>query len=69
MLPEEGSSENLRHKRRKGGASVVMEKAPMVSAVSEAAGKERKKKGHQRERSWGGNKLWEGDGEGGCGDR
>eukprot|EP00731_Ephydatia_muelleri_P032795 Em0024g339a len=62
MLPEEGSSENLRHKRRKGGASVVMEKAPMVSAVSEAAGKERKKKGHQRERSWGGNKLWEGDG-------
>ncbi|KAL5510511.1 hypothetical protein EMCRGX_G006070 [Ephydatia muelleri] len=38
-----------------------MEKAPMVSAVSEAAGKERKKKGHQRERSWGGNKLWEGD--------
>eukprot|EP00731_Ephydatia_muelleri_P032784 Em0024g328a len=62
MLPEEGSSENLRQEKRKGGASVVMEKAPMVSAVSEAAGKERKKKGHQRERSWGGNKLWEGDG-------
>ena len=48
---------------------MVMEKAPMVSAVSEAAGKERKKKGHQRERSWGGNKLWEGDGEGECSDR
>ena len=47
---------------------MVMEKAPMVSAVSEAAGKERKK-GHQRERSWGGNKLWEGDGEGECSDR
>ena len=28
--------------------------APMVSAMSEAAGKERKKMGHQRERSWGG---------------
>eukprot|EP00731_Ephydatia_muelleri_P032685 Em0024g229a len=67
ILSEGGSSENLRQGRRKGGEkgenrnSVVMEKAPMVSAVSEAAGKERKKKGHQRERSWGGNKLWEGD--------
>ena len=37
---------------------MVMEKAPMVSAVSDAAGKERKK-GRQRERSWGGSKLWE----------
>ncbi|KAL5510501.1 hypothetical protein EMCRGX_G006058 [Ephydatia muelleri] len=69
ILSEGGSSENLRQGRRKGGEkgenrnSVVMEKAPMVSAVSEAAGKERKKKGHQRERSWGGNKLWEGDGK------
>ena len=74
ILSEGGSSENLRQGRRKGGEkgenrnSVVMEKAPMVSAVSEAAGKERKKKGHQRERSWGGNKLWEGDGEGECSD-
>ncbi|KAL5509121.1 hypothetical protein EMCRGX_G004415 [Ephydatia muelleri] len=68
MLLEGGSSENLRQGRRKAGEKwenrnsvVMMEKAPMVSAVSEAAGKERKKKGHQRERSWGGNKLWEGD--------
>ena len=65
ILSEGGSSENLRQGRRKGGEkgqnrnSVVMEKAPMVSAVSEAAGKERKKKGHQRERCWRGNKLWE----------
>ena len=48
---------------------MVMEKAPMVSAGSEAACMERKKKGYQRERSWGGNKLWEGDGEGKCSDR
>ena len=74
MLSEGGSSENLRQRRRKGGEkgenrnSVVMEKAPMVSAGSEAPGKERKK-GHQRERSWGGNKLWEGVGEGECSDR
>ena len=58
MLSEGGSSENLRQRRRKGGEkgenrnSVVMEKAPMVSAGSEAPGKERKK-GHQRERGAG----------------
>ena len=60
MLSEGGSSENLRQGRRKAGEKwenrnsvVMMEKAPMVSAVSEAAGKERKKKRHQRERGAG----------------
>ena len=55
MLSEGGSSENLRQRRRKGGEkgenrnSVVMEKAPMVSAGSEAPGKERRRDTRERE--------------------
>ena len=66
-----GSSENLRQgeRRRKGEKgenrnSVSLEKGQVMVAVVEPLGKDKKKRGHQRERSWGGNKLLEGDGEG-----
>lgn len=56
-----GSNEKLRQGKRKGGekvehrnSMVLGEKTPATTA---AEGKDRKKKGHQRERSWGGDKL------------